>query len=100
MNPNMDPAVVAANVYRPVFENSRVRVFRAQFAPGAKAAMHEHPDHVVHTLTNVTLQLTVPGGKTTDVALAAGETIWMTAGQHEAINKGDSEARLLVIELK
>jgi quercetin dioxygenase-like cupin family protein len=100
MNSDMDPAVVAANVYRPVFENSRVRVFQAHFAPGAKAVMHEHPDHVVHTITDVKLQLTVPGGRTTDVAAPAGETMWMAAGRHEAVNIGANEARLLVVELK
>ena len=100
MNESMDPAIVAANVYRPVFENARVRVFQAQFAPGDKAAMHEHPDHVVHLLTDVNLQLTMPGGKTDNVVAAAGRTIWMEAGRHEAVNKGSREARLLVVELK
>ena len=37
MNPSLDPAVVAANVYKPVLENARVRVFDVNFAPAAKA---------------------------------------------------------------
>ena len=100
MNASMDPAVVAANVYRPVFENERVRVFQARFAPGARAVMHEHPDHVIHTLTDVNLQLTVPGGKSDNVIAPAGQTMWMAAGRHEAVNAGSKEARILVVELK
>jgi quercetin dioxygenase-like cupin family protein len=100
MDKSKDPAVVAANVYRPVLENARVRVFEAQFKPGEKAAWHEHPDHVIHLLTDANLRLTLPGGKTTDIAPRAGETMWMDAGGHEAVNTGQNVARLLVIELK
>jgi beta-alanine degradation protein BauB len=100
MNPSLDPAVVAANVYKPVLENARVRVFEAHFEPGAKAAWHEHPDHIVRTLTDVNLRLKLPGGGTVDITKPAGETMWMDAGPHEAVNTGSSEARLLVVELK
>ena len=100
MNPSLDPAVVAANVYKPVLENARVRVFEAHFAPGDKAAWHEHPDHVIRALTDANLRLKLPDGKPTDIALHAGETMWMQAGPHEAVNTGKSEARLLVVELK
>lgn len=100
MNPSLDPAVVAANVYKPVLENARVRVFQANFAPGARAAWHEHPDHLVHVLTDANLRLKLPDGKTMDIAPRAGETMWMDAGPHETTNTGIKEARLLVIELK
>ena len=100
MNASLDPAVVAANVYKPILENARVRVFEAHFAPGDKAAWHEHPDHVVRALSDVNLRLTLPGGKMVDIAPRAGETMWMEAGPHEAVNTGPNEARLLVVELK
>jgi quercetin dioxygenase-like cupin family protein len=100
MNPSLDPAVVAANVYKPVLENARVRIFEAHLAPGDKAMWHEHPDHVVHALTDANLRPTLPGGKTMVIAPRAGETMWMEAGPHEAVNTGTREARLLVVELK
>ena len=100
MNASLDPAIVAANVYKPVLENARVRVFEAHFAPGDKAAWHDHPDHIIHVLTDANLRLTLPGGKNMDIAPRAGETMWMEAGPHEAVNTGKSEARLLVVELK
>jgi beta-alanine degradation protein BauB len=100
MNASLDPAVVADNVYKVVMENPRVRVFDVNFAPGAKAAWHEHPDHVVRALTDANLRLKLPDGKTMDVAARAGETMWMDAGPHETVNTGTQEARLLVVELK
>jgi beta-alanine degradation protein BauB len=100
MTASLDPAIVAGNVYRPVLENARVRVFEAHFAPGDKAVWHEHPDHMVRALTDINLRLTLPGGETMDIAKRAGETMWMEAGPHEAVNTGKSEARLLVVELK
>jgi len=100
MNASLDPAVVAANVYRLVLENARVRVFDVHFAPGDKAAWHDHPDHIIHVRSDANLRLTLPGGKTLDIAPRAGETMWMEAGPHEAVNTGKGEARLLVIELK
>jgi hypothetical protein len=43
----LDPKDVASNVYNFIMENERVRVFKAIFEAGEKAAMHHHPDHVV-----------------------------------------------------
>jgi len=100
MNPSLDPAIVAGNVYKPILENNRVRVFEAHFALGATAKWHEHPDHVVRALTDANLHLSLHGGKTMDITPRAGETMWMEAGAHEAVNTGREEARLLVIELK
>jgi hypothetical protein len=87
-------------VYKPVLENARVCVFEAHFAPGDKAAWHEQPDHVVRALTDASLRLKLPDGKTMDIAPRAGETMWMEAGPHEAVNTGTNVARLLVVELK
>jgi beta-alanine degradation protein BauB len=100
MNTSRDPAIVAANVYKLALENTRVRVYTVTFQPGEKAAWHDHPDHVVYVLSDTNLRLTLPGDKTTDIALHAGETLWMAAGPHEAVNTGSNVARLLVIELK
>ena len=95
-----DPAKVAADVYKLVMENDRVRVFEVQFKPGQKAVMHGHPDHVVYVLADYTLNLMLPGDKSQEVPLKAGQAIWMGAGQHAAQNIGKTEGRALVIELK
>jgi len=96
----VDPLQVATNVYTLVMENEHVRVLIARFAPGAKAVMHSHPNHVIYVLADGKIKITTPDGKSMDVDLKAGQAIWMQAGQHAAENLGKAEARNLVVELK
>lgn len=95
-----DPAVVASDVYKLVMENDRVRVFDVGFKPGQKTVMHGHPDHVVYVLSDYTLNLTLPDGKSQEVPLKSGQAIFMNAGQHAAQNIGKTQGHALVIELK
>ncbi len=95
-----DPAEVASNVYKPVLENERIRLFDVRFQPGDKAIMHYHPQHVVYVLTDGTNRLAFPDGSSQDIDLKAGSAIWLPAGQHETTNIGKTEVRLLVFELK
>jgi quercetin dioxygenase-like cupin family protein len=90
----------ASNVYTFVMENDRVRVLDARFKPGEKAAMHLHPDHVVHVLNDGKLKLTPLKGKIQEIPLKAGQTIWMDATTHAAENTGKTDVHLLVVELK
>jgi beta-alanine degradation protein BauB len=95
-----DPAAVAADVYRMVMENDRVRVFEVRFEPGQRAVMHGHPDHVVYVLADYTLNLMLPDGGSQEVPLKAGQALWIGAGPHAAQNIGTTEGRALVVELK
>jgi quercetin dioxygenase-like cupin family protein len=98
--PPGDPAVVAKDVYKLVLENDRVRVFDVRFAPGQKAPMHSHPDHVVYVLDDATIRLTGPDGKSQDVSIKAGQALFLPAGPHAAENVGKTGAHNLVVELK
>jgi beta-alanine degradation protein BauB len=95
-----DPKLVAGDVYKLVMENDRVRVFDVRFKPGQKAVMHGHPDHVVYVLTDGTLKLTLPDGKSQVIPLKAGQAMWIDAGPHATENVGSTEAHNLAIELK
>ena len=95
-----DPAKAAADVYKMVMENDRVRVFEVRFKPGQKTVMHGHPDHVVYVLADYTLDLSLPDGSSQEVPLKTGQTLWIGAGPHAAKNIGTTEGRALVIELK
>jgi quercetin dioxygenase-like cupin family protein len=90
----------ASNVYKFIMENDRVRVLDAHFKPGAKAAMHTHPDHVVYILNDGKLNLTPSKGKTQEIDLKSGQAIWMDATSHAAENPGKTDVHLLVVELK
>ena len=95
-----NPAQVAGDVYKMVMENERVRVFDVQFKPGQKAEMHGHPDHVIYVLADYTLDLKLPDGSSQVVPLKAGQTFFMNAGPHAAVNIGNTDGHALVIELK
>jgi quercetin dioxygenase-like cupin family protein len=95
-----DPAVVAKDVYKLLLENDRVRVFDVKFAPGQKAPMHIHPDHVVYVLDDATVRITGPDGKSQDVPIKAGQTLFLPAGPHAVENIGKTAAHNLVVELK
>ncbi len=95
-----DPEIVASEVYKPLLENDRVRVFDVRFEPGQEAVMHGHPDHVIYVLEDYTLDLRMPDGTSQVVPLKAGQTIFMNAGQHAAKNIGATPGHALVIELK
>lgn len=95
-----DPAKVATNVYKLIMENDRVRVFDVRFKPGEKAVMHGHPDHVIYVLTDGTLKLSLPDGKSQEIPLKAGQAMWIGAGPHATENVGKTEAHNLVVEMK
>lgn len=95
-----DPEKVAGDVYKKVMENERVRVFDVRFKPGQKAVMHSHPDHVVYVLADYTLNLSLPDGSSQEIPLKEGQTFFMNAGPHAAVNIGKTEGHAMVIELK
>jgi len=95
-----DALQAAPNVYKLLLDNERVRVFNLLFKPGDIAPMHSHPDHVVYFLDDGKLRLTAPGGKTQDLEVKAGQTVFLPAQDHEAENIGSTDARLVVMELK
>jgi quercetin dioxygenase-like cupin family protein len=95
-----DPAVVAKDVYKLILDNPRVRVFDVRFAPGQRAEMHSHPDHVVYVFDDASLRLTGGDGKSQDITVKAGQSIFIPAGPHAAENIGPRPAHNLVVELK
>ncbi len=95
-----DPTRVAADVYKLILENDRVRVFDVRFTPGQRAEMHGHPDHVIYVISDYTLNLMMPDGTSQEVPLKAGQAFWMKAGPHAAENIGKTEGHALVVELK
>jgi quercetin dioxygenase-like cupin family protein len=95
----LDPKDVASNVYNPLIENERVRIFKAIFKPGDVAKMHHHPDHVVYVLKGGELKL-ISEGKTDTLNLESGKVLFLNEQIHEAQNIGQSTIELLVVELK
>jgi len=95
-----DPAKVASNVYKKLFENKLVRVFEIRFKPGEKAEMHWHPNHLAYIFEEGSLVVTPPNGEVMKMAAKGGDVAWMDSGHHEAVNKGKTDFHALVVEFK
>jgi quercetin dioxygenase-like cupin family protein len=98
--PAQDPVKVAADSYKQVFDNERVRVLEVNFRPGASVEMHSHPDQVAYVLNSGTLQLTGTDGKVETLRLRKGHVVWLPAQSNSAQNTGKTMVRLAVVELK
>jgi quercetin dioxygenase-like cupin family protein len=95
-----DPVKVDPKHYKVEFENDKVRVLRITYGPGEKSVIHGHPDNVAVFLTDGQSKFTTPDGKTQEVSLRAGTTMWSAGGKHLPENTGDKPFELVVVELK
>ena len=71
-------------------------------AAGAKTREHSHPaDEATYVLSGGKVKLTLPVGTVRTRELKTGEVLWSSTPEtHVAENLGDTEIRLLTIELK
>jgi quercetin dioxygenase-like cupin family protein len=95
-----DPVAVSPKIYQVVIDNPQVRVLRVVAAPGAKTAMHQHPDNMTVLLTNGKMEFTDGDGKTQTVEMKAGEAMWSGAQKHMGVNAGTTPLEAIVVELK
>jgi len=95
-----DPAKIDPSIYKCTLENDRVRLCEVTFKPGAKIALHWHPDRVVYSVGGGTLTVTGEDGKAKDYTYQAGQSFFFTASSHAAVNNGNVEVKLVMVELK
>jgi mannose-6-phosphate isomerase-like protein (cupin superfamily) len=102
MTTNManDAVSVAPHVYKPVIDNERVRVLEVKTDPGASTDLHHHPDMVGYAVTDCSWDLTSPDGETVRVELKAGDSMFMPATDHSAVDFGTSGSHAILVELK
>lgn len=95
-----DPAKVAPDHYKCIFENDSVRVCEVTMKPGEKIATHSHPDHFLYVQEAGKMKVTKADGKSKEVEMKVGEVLWTPAETHSAENTGATTIKGLVIELK
>lgn len=95
-----DPACTDPDKYRVVFENEHVRVLDYTDRPGDRTSLHAHPDSVMYTLSSFRRRLYGANGESRDVDIESGTTGWLPAQRHAGHNIGDSETRVIFVELK
>lgn len=96
---DLDPVRTNPAHYSVVFENDRVQVLQYTDRPGDRTTPHAHPDSVMHTLSAFRRRLH-SGDTHRDVEMPAGMTGWLPAQEHAGENIGDTETRVLFVELK
>lgn len=94
-----DPIATNPDLYRVVFENDRVRVLEYRDDPGDRTNPHSHPDSVMYTLSSFRRRLESATGQR-DVSIERGTTAWLPAQEHAGENIGDTETRVIFVELK
>ena len=94
-----DPVTTNPLHYRIVFENQFVRVLDYTDDPGVTTAPHEHPNSVMITLSDFRRSL-VSGDQRREVALIAGQVVWLPAQRHFGENIGDTPTHTIFVELK
>jgi hypothetical protein len=91
-----------SDVYKLIFEDKNFRVIAATWKPGVRDKAHSHPyPSIAYTLTDCTIRLHSPDGKTRDVNNKAGTAQTVpTTKAHFAENIGPGECRVLFVERK
>lgn len=95
-----DPVKVDAKHYKVISENSDVRILKFSYGPHEKSVMHSHPDLVVIYLTDMTVKMTLPNGKSIEQSGKAGEAQFTPAGTHLPENLSDKTMEGILVELK
>jgi len=87
-------------MHKILLDNDDVRVYEATYKPGEKAAMHSHPKHVVYIISGGKITFTGKDGKKEERTMDTGQAIESPETVHMTENTGDTEVKVLVVELK
>lgn len=96
----LDPATIAPEFYRVLFENDLMRVLVVNTPPEGKTPMHSHGDYVAYALSSSKTRFSSPEGRIETLSIAPGEAVFRTAETHRHQNIGTETARMLVFEFK
>lgn len=83
-------------------DDTRTRVTRFDFAPGAETGWHRHGfDYVITAITDCDMLIEEPGGGTRRVTVPAGTAYRRSQGvEHNVVNAGAGPMSFVEVELK
>jgi hypothetical protein len=96
----LDPIRVAADTHKLAFENKFVRVLEVHIPPGKVEARHRHPHGMSVYFTDWDARVLHEGGQAEVHHRKVGTFAWNEATTHTVENVGQTEGRVLRIELK
>jgi hypothetical protein len=90
------------NVYKVIFEDENFRVIAATWKKGTRDKDHAHPSpSVAYAVTDCSLKVVAPDGKSRDVNSKAGSANAVpTTQSHHAENVGASDCQVVFVERK
>ena len=85
-----------------MIDDTRVRVTRFDFEPGAETGWHTHAmDYVITAVTDCHMRLDMPDGEMREVVVPAGTAYRREEGvEHNVINIGEGMMSFVEVELK
>lgn len=99
--PDLDPVVVAPDIYATKLENDYVRAIQTTARPGEMTPLHSHPGRAAVLLDDCIDRRTDGKGEIVERTFAAGDVLWAPAETH-----GDfrytfvEECRIIEVEVK
>ena len=95
-----DPVEANPGKYRVLFENERVRLLEYLDQPGEQSQPHEHPDHLVYSLSDWQREFILEDGTVVPGEAKSGDVIWIEANRHSGRNSGKVPTHALIFEVK
>lgn len=86
-----------------VVDNEKMMVEKYVGIPGEAVCgkgEHHHEAHLTVALTDASVLITTPEGKTKEAEFPAGAAIWSEAGIHSAKNIGENITKFLLVYIK
>ncbi len=89
-----------SDVIKSLLDNDKVRVYHANFKPGAKLPARSFSNHLIYMVTGGTLAF-IPEGRTGyEMTFKAGDAQWFPPQIRGIENDSDQEVKLLIVEVK
>jgi hypothetical protein len=105
----LDPLAAAPQFHKLVFENQRVRILDVRNEPGDLEPLHQHRRSVLIILQGGTARFGLADGSTREASFSAvadpppgqpPQVFWEADETHSVENIGDTQIRLLRVEVK
>ena len=97
---SVDVIKIAPGQFRIQIDNAQNRVLHARIAAESRVPMHDHHAGVLVALTDVSLRLIFPDGKTQELHVRAGDSQWMPASTHAEQNLASAVCEYVFVESK
>ena len=98
-DPALDATKVAPKFYKLVKDSLNIRIVMVDYKPGTESALHSHPDLVMYVISPAKAEFTGKDGTKRVMTLDKGMTLIVPAETHSVKNVGNTEAKVLLVEV-